>query len=138
MRNLYLWIVSLVSVAFSVSGGQIIDFETLPDGSTPYDGMVISNQWASLGVTFRLGNGALPILVTPGGTNYAFSGPPNNNFTNQPAVGENIGRFFLSDKASGAPRNLIIEYATPVRAANGVIIDIDHKDAWSIEPRDAD
>jgi hypothetical protein len=117
--------------------GQLIGFETLPDGSTPYDGMVVSNQWASMGVTFRLGNGALPILATRDGTNWAFFGPPNSTTQNEPAIGENVGQFFLSDRTTGQPRNLIIEYSSPVSGASGVILDIDHKDAWAIEPRDS-
>jgi hypothetical protein len=140
MRSMRAFICSAVFVCTNIlfaGAGQLINFETLPDGSTPYDGMVVSNQWASVGVTFRLGNGALPILATPGGTNWAFFGPPNSTTQNEPAVGENVGRFFLTDRTTGQPRNLIIEYSSPVSGASGVILDIDHKDAWAIEPRDS-
>jgi hypothetical protein len=136
MKRVFLFALFALNVVIAAQAGQTIDFETLPDGSIPYDGMAISNQWISLGVTFRFGNGGIPILVTPGGTNYAFLGPPNSTITNQPAPGQNVGRFFVSDRASGQPRNFIIEYTSPVSAASGAIIDIDHKDAWAIEPRD--
>ena len=138
MKRLFFAAVMFLGTILRVLPGQLIDFETLPDGSTPYDGMVVSNQWESMGVKFRLGNGALPILATPGGTNWAFFGPPNSTTQNQPAIGENVGRFFLTDKTTGQPRNLIIEYSSPVTGASGVILDIDHKDAWTIEPRDID
>jgi hypothetical protein len=136
MKKFALILLALLSRVAPGTAGTIIDFETLPGGGTPYDGMVVSNQWASLGVNFRFGNGTFPILATPGGTNWAFFGPPNSSQTNIAAAGETTGRFFLTDTSSGQPPNLIIDYTTPVSAASGVIIDVDHEDAWKIEARD--
>lgn len=138
MKRIFSLLWALATAANFAVAGQVIDFETLPDNSVPYDGMVVSNQWASWGVTFRLANGGLPIIATPGGTNLAFWGPPDSSQPNLPAPGQNVGRFFLVDRQGGAIRNLFVEYSAPVSAASGVLLDIDHKDAWSIEPRDID
>lgn len=130
-----LFAISVCNPAISGHSAQLIDFESVPDGSTPFDGMVVSNQWQSFGVTFSFENGSYPILATPNGTNFAFYYP---NFTtrNRSAPGENIGRFFLTDTASGVPPGLIVQYSSPVLSASGMIIDIDGNDAWAIEPRD--
>ena len=45
---------AIVSLA-STAGGQVIDFETLPDGMPTWDGQIIFDQYeAAFGVTFVL------------------------------------------------------------------------------------
>lgn len=120
---------------------QIINFETLPDGSRPIEGMEISNQFAaSFGVSFRLETGYFPRIAKRDSQNFvAFYGPPNSSLINHPATNQNVGDFFLTGYAgrTGNPSPLLISYARPVAAASGAIIDIDFHDAWQIVARDS-
>ena len=116
---------------------QIIDFETLPNGIIPAQGMVISNQfWNSYGVTFRFEDGKYPVIAKTNAPLMAFWGPPNSTKRDLPATNQNLGVFFLTDGGgvNAVPAPLIIDYREPVAAASGEIIDIDsNADAWTIE-----
>ena len=120
---------------------QIINFEALPDGSKPTEGMEISNQFAaSFGVTFSQENGKSPRLAKRDGTDFlTFWGPPNNSMSNRPAANQNVGDFFLTGHGGyiANPSPMIITYARPVAAACGAIIDVDHQDSWQIVARDS-
>jgi hypothetical protein len=126
------------------AGAQIIDFEKMPDGSLPTEGMVISNQFQQLyGVSFAFTNGAYPCIAVKDGTNtIAFYGPPSSSKKNHPAANQNVGQFFLTDdgraRGNGSPPPpLVITYATPVSAASGVILDVDLQESWKLEARNA-
>jgi hypothetical protein len=139
----------LIRLAFSglfpaaVLPAQVIDFETLPDGSPLPGRTVISNQFAAYGVTFQFEDGSLPRIARVHGSAHgkptAFWGPPHNSTINQPAAGQNVGINFLTDDGvvGPPPPPLIISYTQPVAAASGFILDIDHQDSWDIEARNA-
>ena len=73
-----------------------IDFETLPNGAIPAEGMAISNQFfASHGVSFAFTNGTFPLIAKRRGTNIiAFLGPNGNNTF---ATNQAVGNYFLTD-----------------------------------------
>ena len=122
---------------------SLIDFETLPSGAMPAEGMAISNQFfASHGVSFAFTNGTFPVLAKRRGTNIiAFEGPTGLNTL---AANQAVGDYFLTDPhdAEGLPpAPLIISYRQTVSNASGVIIDIDGaashggNEAWLLEAR---
>jgi len=115
---------------------SFVDFEFVPGGA-PVDGLMISNQFqASLGISFIMENGTFPQLAQVGPPKTAFNvfGGPD-----LPAPGVDVGQFFLTDDGvvGSPPPPLLVNYATPVQAATGVIIDIDFTEQWTIEARDA-
>jgi hypothetical protein len=134
---LALTLVTRIAIAF----GQIVDFETLPDGSKPTDGMIISSQYnvAPYWVTFELIGGSPSV-----GPRMAKVGPPITAFVgvsrtstcvtggptsdDMPASSEPVGCFFLTDDGnafSGVTYGLKVAYTVPVRQASGVLLDVD-------------
>lgn len=133
---------ALVLASLLSAGGQIIDFERLPDGSLPIDGMALSNQFlASYGVSFIFTNGTFPHIAKVGPPGTAFWGVNPSQGPDQPRAVQNVGAYFLTDDGSiggGAqPVPLLISYTTPAAAASGAILDIDYTDAWRIEARNS-
>ncbi len=130
----------LVVAAHPASARDMITFEDIPGVGTPRDGMEISAQFrATAGVTFVLEGGGFPQIAQVGQPATAFRGPPNNSTPDNPAPGQNVGRFFLTD--NGLPQSantppLIVQYDPPTAAASGVIIDIDPEESFTIEARD--
>lgn len=136
-----LFLLPLIAASFPLVRAQIIDFETLPNGQFPTEGMVISNQFQQLyRVSFVFTNGAFPLIAMKNGTNaVAFNGPNGHNTV---AANQNVGQFFLTDdgavgQQSSKPPPLIISYSQPVSAASGVILDVDFQESWKIEARNA-
>ena len=109
-----------------------IDFEFLPDGTQSQDKMEIHDQFKhSHGVIFSLSNGENPKLAKVGSPQTAFEGFELG--ADQPAPGQNVGEFFLTDNTTlGLSGDLIITYLNPVKAASGVILDIDGGEKWNI------
>ena len=133
-----------VMLATTIASAQtdLIDFETLPGGAMPVEGMAISNQFlASHGVSFALTNGTFPLIAKRGGTNIpAFTGA---NGPNMPAANQAVGDYFITEPyAAGLPPPLVITYSQEVSNASGVIIDIDGtsnhvaNEAWLLLARD--
>ena len=120
---------------------QLIDFERLPSGALPKEGMSISNQFSvRLGITFGFTDGRFPRIAEVGAPGTAFWGVNPEMAPDQPRAAQNVGRFFLTDDGvvgGTRPAGLLIRYATPVGAASGVILDIDYTEAWKIEARNA-
>ncbi|MCA9753130.1 MAG: NHL repeat-containing protein, partial [Gemmatimonadetes bacterium] len=110
------------------AGAQVIDFETLPDGTPTVDLEPISTQYDSLGVSFSLrdASGALigfPRIAKAGAPQTAFEGCSDVD-TPLPNLG--LGSTFLTDDTSlGVSGDLRIDYATPVAQASGSVLDID-------------
>lgn len=121
---------------------QVIDFERLPGGSLPTDGMAVSNQFLQgFGVTFAFTNGAFPHIAKVGAPGTAFWGINPSQGPDQPRAAQNVGSYFLTDDGliggGGQPPPLLISYATATAAASGAILDIDYTDAWRIEARNS-
>jgi hypothetical protein len=116
-----------------------IDFETIP-GGTPQEGLIISDQFvATAGVSFALEGGGYPVLADVGGEATAFLGHPNNSAPDTPAPDQPIGQYFLTDdgEIGGESPNLIVNYDPPTAAASGVVLDVDNRESYTIEARDA-
>ncbi len=126
----------------SVMTGTVIDaitFESIPGAGLPQEGMQISTQFReSSGITFMLEGGGVPVIAQVGEPATAFRGRPSNDGADNPAPGQNIGSFFLTDDGllgvSATP--LIVQYSPPTAAASGVILDIDARETFMIEARD--
>ncbi len=132
----------LAAVAVGAAQAQFIDFEKMPDGSLPTDGLVISNQFlSSHGVSFAFTNGTFPQIAQVGPPLTAFASPAYGDDTLAP--NQNCGTYFLTDSTGlgTKPPPLVITYTTNVSAASGVILDIDRavnlggNEAWDIEAR---
>lgn len=108
-----------------------INFE-LVNGTVPFEGMAISNQFqAYYGVTFRRAAGASepwPAIARIGEPRAAFDrNGTNANDTVRPENAAAIGQFYLTDNAAdtSAESALIIDFDAPVSQASGYILDID-------------
>jgi hypothetical protein len=117
----------------------MITFESVP-GEQVREGLEISTQFRSrYGVTFRMEDGSPIIVAKVGSPTRAFLGPPNHSGPDQPAAGEPVGSFFITNSESigGPPAPLIIDYDQPVAAASGQVLDIDEtgsgSEAWQIK-----
>ncbi len=133
------WVLVVIgSLSLNSAVAQRINFGTLPNGSAPANGMLISNQYSlpPYGVSFQFEDGSYPRLAKVGGrTAQAFIG--RGGRADLPAPGQDVGQFFLADSIKGRPLPFIITYVTPVAAASGVIIDLDRKESWRIQARDS-
>ena len=126
----------LVGLGTSSLAQSFVDFEFVP-GDAPVDGLLISNQFqASLGISFVMEDASFPRLAQVGPPKTAFNGFGGPD---QPAPGVDVGQFFLTDDGvvGSPPPPLLVNYATPVEAASGIIIDIDFSEQWTIEAKDA-
>ena len=109
----------------------VLDFESLPGGGTPVEGMSISNQFqASLGIRFANSDGSFPIIVQ--------TGPPGFGFTSAytddtPAPGEDPGSFMLNISPAGPTSSLLANYILLQKDVGGVVLDIDGAEAWTID-----
>ena len=101
----------------------VLDFETLPGGGTPTEGMSISNQFqVSLGIRFKNSDGSSPIIVQTGPPGFAFTSAYTDD---TPAPGEDPGSFMLNISAAGPTSDLIAGYTLLEKDVGGVILDID-------------
>ena len=144
-RSAFLFLVQFVTAPVSA---QVIDFETLPDGTPTVDVQQISDQYALFGVTFTLLDRTtgepigFPRIAKSGAPQTAFEGCESPD-TPRPYV--DLGTSFLTDgTAVGVEGDLRIEYVTPVTQASGVILDIDCRvnggppcEQWTITAYDA-
>lgn len=116
-------------VLTSPAAAQTISFETFPNGSPTTDQQVITNQYASYGVTFTLLDRTTGLPI--GSPRIAKAGPPLTAFegctdADTPIANMGLGSSFLTDGAAiGVQADLRIEYATAVSEASGVILDVD-------------
>jgi len=125
-----------VTVAFASNkqiDAGIVDFETVP-GSSPVDGLAITNQYAGTqGMTFS-SSGSDFVLASEGGdTQQAFSGYDFSIDTLAP--GQMGGGFFLTDDLNGSaalPPSLTIEFDQLASFASGLIFDIAREESWRI------
>lgn len=148
--NLLMWwtVVLFVGLIPSHLRAQVIDFETLPDGTPTTDEQTISDQYAAYGVTFELLDRVTGEQV--GLPRIAKAGPPRTAFAgcydaDLPLSGQSLGTAFLTDNtAIGVAGDLLIRYSPPVTRTSGVILDIDCRtnggppcEQWTATARDA-
>lgn len=131
-----------LALASPVRAGSI-DFESVPGGS-PSELLAIGDQYlASQGISFSLEGGGLPVLAELGGPARAFVGPPAGTQADGPDPSETgLGSFFLTDDGAlpGIPKTILISFADPVGAVEGVLLDVDRSsletfEGWQIEAR---
>jgi len=146
-RSVKVGLFSIILVC-NVAVGQVIDFETLPDGTPTYDEQQISNEYEAYGVIFEMldkNTGdpiGFPHIAKAGLPQTAFQGCHNED---TPLSGQGLGESFLTDDTSiGICGDLLITYITPVSQASGVFIDTDCStngvppcEQWTIFARDA-
>ena len=130
----------MVVVLFSANiNAEVIDFETVPGVGTPTACLEISNQYQALyGIVFSLEGGGYPRIAKVGSPREGFEGPGNGD--DNPVPGQNIGNYFLTDDClfgSITSPPLIISYNPPTSGANGVILDIDWGETFTIQARGA-
>jgi DNA-binding beta-propeller fold protein YncE len=130
------------------AGAQVIDFETLPGGAPTTDLQPISNEYASLGVTFALldrDTGAVigsPRIAKAGAPQTAFEGC---SAPDTPYGYLGLGQSCLTDGTGlGVQGDVRISYAAGVSQASGVILDVDCRtnggppcEQWTITAYDA-
>jgi hypothetical protein len=150
MKTILSTLIILLTLYGRAFDSRIIDFETMPDGSIPTEGLSVSNQFNTThGVSFIFENGTYPQIGEIGWpTNrinqfrpFAFWGPPGSSNPDGPATNQNVGRFFLSDGraanglgVSGIPPALLVFFAEPSGDVSGEIVDI-QSEGWLIEAR---
>lgn len=141
MRSAILPALFLALVADAKS--QVIDFETLPDGTPTTDQMLISTQYeaAPFGVSFQLlsrvsGNPiGFPQVAKIGPPLTAFQGC--NNAGDRPSEDAGVCASFLTDDGSlGIASDLEVTYTTTVARASGVMLDVDRQEQWEISAFD--
>ncbi|MEM8710988.1 MAG: hypothetical protein AAGG01_08555 [Planctomycetota bacterium] len=126
------------------ASSQIIDFETLPDGTPTADRMQISDQYAvaPFGVSFRLLNRVsghpqgFPQIAKVGPPLTAFQGCSGG--ADRASIDAGVCSSFLTDDSSlGIATDLEVTYTTPIARASGVMIDVDRREEWTISAYDA-
>jgi uncharacterized repeat protein (TIGR01451 family) len=112
------------------AAAQVIDFETLPDGSPTQDLQEISTQYSEVGVTFSIIDQVTGEFV--GYPRVAKVGLPATAFRgcsewDEPLPGYGVGSSFLTDDddVSSVAGDLLITYENPVFRASGVVLDVD-------------
>jgi hypothetical protein len=108
----------------------VIDFEVI-NGSVPYEGLAISNQFAPhYGMSFRRSDGKFPFIGMRGFPASAFTvnsvSPALNDqlLPSDPRYNE-LGNFFLTDDANlDTAVPVYIDFATPVSQVGGYALDI--------------
>jgi len=136
-------ILLLLSLIASLGYGQVkngcitIDFENFPDGTAPFDGMTISNQYqAEFGLTFSLETGGFPRLAQVGGVTTAFQSSLGND---TPMPNQDIGEYFITDDGilSGTfSPPIILNFQFPIDSFAGCILDMDGGESFIIHARD--
>jgi len=139
MKPNSVWIVAVSIVAMILSTtlarGAVLDFETLPGGGPPTEGMNISNQFqATFGIRFHNSDGSSPIIVQAGSPGFGFTSAFGDD---TPAPGEGCGTFFLNISPTGPSSDLIVGYDLAHADVGGVILDIDGSEAWTIRALDS-
>ena len=133
-----------------IAGPSMIDFETLPDGSTPVDDQRLDhNQWYDAGgVRVRFGFDTDGDYVPDSDAVFEHIGKDGtdafgNQFLNEvrdtayPGYEARLGEFFLrSDRPLHYDSDFIVEYETPVTRLSGEIWDLDgatgYDEKWSV------
>jgi len=140
---------AVVVVSAGIVNAQVINFETLPDGSTPTD-----NQQLPLGLVYTVpfDGGTLDVtigfdvdldgVVESPAVFEAVGSDPITGFQGfgadqaSPFFAEQLGQWFIrSESALGSSDPigiLIAEYSQPVPGAAGEIWDIDGNEQWEI------
>ncbi len=126
---------TIVEVEFECG---MIDFELLPDGSTPFEGEMIGTQYQpSFGITFMLEDGTTPQIAETGGVVANAFGSAWGNDELMP--GEPIGSFFLTDDGmlTGLTTPaLVVMWDNPIDSVAFGLMDIDFDEFFVMEARD--
>jgi hypothetical protein len=146
--------------------GDMIDFETRPDGALPVDDEVLRGRYAlsgggSVGFFFDVadsngvynnvfdrGHDALPVfeeIGRDGNDGFQATTAGSDQYFDRPragsGLGPQLGRFFLRqpDPIGGLPGRFIIDYDTTqtIREFSGEIWDIDGGERWRVDVLDA-
>ena len=118
-----------------------IDFETLPGGIIPFEGLPISEQYRDdFGLFFELENGEVPVIAEVGNPATAFGSAWGDD---SPAPGVDLGEYFLTDDgvlftSTTFAIPIIVRFDVPVDTFSGCIMDMDFGEEFIIHARDLD
>jgi hypothetical protein len=140
MLNPKFCVAGIASLGTPIASAGLVNFELLPDGTQPNEGIVVSTQFESLhGMAFSLVDGEHPIIVKSGSNRYsAFAS--SYGVQNVPAPGQNVGDYFLADPHvvdGTAPSPLHVEFTTAVHGARGVVLDVDGDEQYTVTAHSA-
>ncbi|MCP5528515.1 MAG: hypothetical protein H7A47_17125 [Verrucomicrobiales bacterium] len=129
----------LFTYSIQAQSTNVVDFESI-NGSTPTDGMSISNQFqAEFGISFRRTDGGFPVIAKKGPPRTAFPTAFGGTLLDDELRPDypfktNFGSYFLTDdgRTDTAGIGLIVDYDSPVAQAGGYVLDIDTTEAWTI------
>lgn len=134
---IFFLLLSQIGISQVRNGCITIDFESFPDGTVPFDGMIISDQFqAEFGLTFSLENGQLPRLAQVGAPTTAFQSTLGSD---TPLPNQEIGEYFLTDdgQLSGTfSPPIILTFQFPIDSFAGCILDMDGGESFIIHARD--
>jgi hypothetical protein len=143
MLNRLASLLALAGVAYP----QILDFETLPDGSPTTDMQVISTEYAGFpfGVTFEVVDPVTgqflgyPRIAKVGPPRTAFQGCGGGSDNTVPNAG--VCKSFLTDDDQvGSIGSLRVLYGSPVAGASGSLLDVDMPsgvEQWTVTASDS-
>lgn len=131
----------------NVCDGELIDFETYPDGGTPSEGDPIGAQWAvypwRVVIWVEVGTDTQPaFLSSVGSPRTAFSGAervdacaPDGTSEDKPAADQGVGCMFLTDDQNNyqTAGPLVIQYLDSVHAVSGDLIDVEGHEVFLVE-----
>ena len=119
-------------------GAVLLDFETI-SGSTPVEGMTISNQFAAqFGISFRLANGGFPAIARKGAPQSSFnvsnvSPTLYDQLSPVDPRANDFGNFFLNDDCvPTGSQAIIMDFSSPVSRVSGFVLDVDGGDIVTI------
>lgn len=141
MRRLtVLLLIGIAARSTTLAHAGFVNFETLPGGGAPTEGMPINTQYlASQGMSFSLEGGPSPMIVERGAPRTGFLGYDDgiNSPLDQPAPGQGVGNFFINNNnlvEAVAPLPFVVSYALTAGLVSGVILDIDNdNESWRVE-----
>jgi hypothetical protein len=143
-----------VLLAAAAACGQVIDFETRPDGTTPADdeALPIGTPYTVGGVEIRIGqdrDGDLTRDVAyrferigEDGADGFLNASLNQYDAADPGFESQLGTWFLRSPSDNVTAPLIIDYSAPVQGLSGEIWDIEGRpggtgEQWVVEGFDA-
>lgn len=137
MRFYTLFLFILFFVRFTYGQNTIrVDFEEIPNG-IPSEGLILDDQFLDeFGISFSIESGGNPVLAEIGSPATAFESSFGDD---TPAPDQGIGQFFLTDDGSLSGLEsppLLISSNAPLAFIEGVILDIDFGEIFTIEAFD--
>lgn len=138
-QSVSLFLMVLGAGAAHAAVPPVVDFESIPSDSPPWEGAAITDQyWFTNGVRFSSEGPGRLVLAQRGAPQKAFLGFDGQPDT--PMPGASVGEFFLTEDRGGAmgvPGPFVVEYRYPVQIASGVFMDVNANENWTATAYDS-